>query len=209
MPTSLSTSQPHTPGMVIHAESPLNNPEQIRTNLNAAKRLDQIGALSGSPRIRPIKTTPNKPSPTSALPRSPQVSRRAQTHSIPSFLRSSRHSCAGRNRPRSLRHSCAGRNWRAPTSFLRRQEPVRPLRHSCAGRNRGAPAVIPAQAGTGALQPSFLCRQEPARSNVIPAQAGTCARHGYLAAASTQLVLASLPSLPPPQFISPPFQGGD
>ena len=40
----------------------LNNPEQIRTNLNTAKPPDQIETPSRSPRIRPIKTTPNKPS---------------------------------------------------------------------------------------------------------------------------------------------------
>ena len=44
----------------------LNNPEQIRTNLNKPEHRqppDQIGTPSRYPRIRPIKTTPNKPSP--------------------------------------------------------------------------------------------------------------------------------------------------
>ena len=39
----------------------LNNPEQIRTNLNIAERPDQIGRPPESPQNTPKKTTPNRP----------------------------------------------------------------------------------------------------------------------------------------------------
>ena len=149
MPTSLSTSQPHTPGTVIHAGSPLNNPEQIRTNLNKPERRQAPRPDRGALRI--AQNPPDQNNPEQALPHlrptalATGISPRPDTfHSVIPALPTVIPAQAGT---------------RSPPSFLRRQERA-PHRHSCAGRNARASAAIPAQAGTRA-------------PTVIPAQAGT------------------------------------
>ena len=96
----------------------LNNPEQIRTNPNTAKHLDQIGPPPGSPPNAPKKRNPN----TIAAPAAP-----APSSVIPAPL---------------VRHSCAPH-----PSFLRRQEPAVPpsatpapssVIPACAGTTLGA-----------------------------------------------------------------------
>ena len=119
----------------------LNNPEQIRTNPNTAKRPDQIGKPPESPQNTRKKTNPEHP-------RTPPLSR---------------HSCAGRNHsthqatrtkhlpkkihPSPLLGGRLGGGWEAPIVHQRSNRrfrhpcapplviPAPPSRHSCAGRN--------------------------------------------------------------------------
>ena len=183
MPTSPPTTQAITPSTTIHPEHTLNNPEQIRTNLNKPEHRQTPRPDRTTPKI--TQNPPDQKNPEQA---------RALRHSCapsPSFLRRqepaplSRHSCAGRNPRLSHRHS------RAPQpSFLRRQEPEqirtnlnkpehrqtpRPDRTTQKitqnppdQKNPNMPAPLP--------QPSLLRlshRRSCASPTVIPAQAGT------------------------------------
>ena len=69
MPTLPPTRQLRAPTTAAHAGAPLNNPEQIRTNLNNAERPDQIGTPSESPPNTPKKRNPEHRSrPPSVIP---------------------------------------------------------------------------------------------------------------------------------------------
>ncbi len=182
MPTSPPTTQPRTPNTTIHPEHTLNNPEQIRTNLNKPEHRQTPRPDRTTPKITqnpPDQKKPEQaraPSPTVApAPLPPSFLRRqepAPPH--PSFPPPNRHSCAGRNRatthphltsplspihPSPLPGGRLGGGWdaaseRQPPSTTRSPLPVVPA----------LPTVIPAQAGTRA-SPTVI----PAPPTVIPA----------------------------------------
>ena len=145
MPTSPPTHQPRTSSTTVHPDHTPNNPEQIRTNLNTAERSDQIGAPSESPRISPIKTIPNKPSPRR---RHTRASPPPYPRLFPSFLRRQEWECAHahartKHLPQENSSLPPGRGevrWgvrRTESAPAARQHPDRLSRRSCLRRNDG------------------------------------------------------------------------
>ena len=97
MSTFPHAHQLHAPGAATHAASPPNNPEQSRTNLNAARCSDQMGAPPESAPDRSNKTAPNgvacawRPTP---LLTSPLEGGRDELGSLPAEMRGRNGKCA-------------------------------------------------------------------------------------------------------------------
>ena len=168
----------------------LNNPEQIRTNPNTAKRPDQIGIPPGSPPItlkkrnsehrRRLLAT-SHPSPHLASPHSP-------IH--PSPLLGGR---LGGGCELAIVYQRSSRRSRSHPIIPAPSVIPAPSRHSC------APPVIPAQAGTRAQPPAPT--QPPTPLSVSPLSVSPLS----VSPLSGGRAESSQSHPPPRKFIPPPF----